>query len=122
MEPFSPLSADVEFDNVDNVVHAAEDALFLLQIFEYPLRGEHRNVYIALVVDPSDGVAVFYLTDDVVDLVREVVVGHVAQQFVLDLLEKVADLLELLDVCVVFQEKLCPFLGDCSGLAWRLGV
>lgn len=66
--------------------------------------------------------AVLDLADDVVDLVGEVVVGHVAQQLVLDLLEEVADLLELLDVCVVLQDELRKFFGDGGGLAWRLGV
>lgn len=122
MEAFSPLSADVELDNIDNIIHAAEYAIFLLQILEDPLWCKYRDVYVALVVDPPDGVAVLDLADDVVDLVGEVVVGHVAQQLVLDLLEEVADLLELLDVCVVLKDELRPFLGDGGGLAWRLGV
>lgn len=122
MEAFSPLSADVEFDNIDNIIHAAEYAIFLLQLLQDPLWCQYRDVYVALVVDPPDGVAVLDLADDVVDLVGEVVVGHVAQQLVLDLLEEVADLLELLDVCVVLQDELRKFFGDGGGLAWRLGV
>lgn len=62
--------------------------------------------------------AVLHLADDVVDLVGKVVVGHVAQHLVLDLLEEVAYLLELLDVCVVLQDELRPFLGNGGGLAW----
>lgn len=63
-----------------------------------------------MVVYPSYGATVLHLADDVVDLVGQVVVGHVSQQLVLDLLEKVAYLLELLYISMVFKEELRPFL------------
>ena len=50
------------------------------------------------------------------------IVGHVSQQLMLDLLKKIAYLLELLDIFLVSLDELCPFLWHCGCFAWGLRI
>ena len=92
LHPLSSLSRYVELNYVDDVVHCAQNALPLFQNRHYPFLVEVTQICICFVVYLLYHVAVLNLVYQYVYFVCEMVVGQKFQKFMLNLLEKLADL------------------------------
>jgi hypothetical protein len=100
-KPFPPFRGNIEFDDINDVIHYTEQALFFFQIV-YNLFCCYRfNVGVAFAIDFPDDFAFLDLVKYGLDFVGQVVVGEIPQQFVLNLFKEMADLQKLKHIVFV---------------------